>query len=394
MTAMGGGAGGGGAGGGGAGGGGAGGGGAGGGGAGGGGAGGGGAGGGGAGGLGHAGGGSSALLNAALATTHDAIVGYWDGKPDTDNPFCNTPRVYDPLKSLDPTRRIDLLSAELLARFDVIGRGPEVDDDSKDFKPGKAAVVADNQLIFGTTGPSYDVLEEQLIWLRNYADLRFDRLSEINRQLDDIISFFGTVTRLDAASRQHTLEFLSAANRVVYAIEMRVKWLTWTPRPIDLSSRVQPIIQTPDHSSFPSGHATEAFAMATLLERLTSGTPAHEAVAAQTMPFRLAHRVAVNRTVAGVHYPIDSDAGMVLGCMMGEAIWSMLQSASFNPENDAKVSDPVLNWHGDYSVPSGDDLDTDFQLPRVSPNWVLNDPYRIVQGPITKAYKVAVGQEW
>ncbi|WP_147114709.1 phosphatase PAP2 family protein [Tateyamaria sp. syn59] len=333
-------------------------------------------------------------MNAALATTHDAIVGYWDGKPDTKNPFCNIPPAHDPLKSLDPTRRIDLLSAELLARFNVTGSGPEADDDPTKFKPGHATVVADHKPIFETTGPKHDVLKKQLIWLRNYADLRFDRLSEINRQLDDITSFFGAVTRLDAASRQHTLEFLSAANQVVYAIEMRVKWLTWTPRPIDLSSRVQPVIQTPDHSSFPSGHATEAFAMATLIERLTSGTSAHAAVAAQTMPFRLAHRVAVNRTVAGVHYPIDSGAGMVLGCMMGEAIWSMLQSASFNPETDAEGQDPVLNWRGNYDVPGSDELDTDFLLPRTPPDWVRNEPYHIVQGPITAAYKVVVGREW
>ncbi|MEO1455075.1 MAG: phosphatase PAP2 family protein [Pseudomonadota bacterium] len=345
-------------------------------------------------------------MNTGLAVSHDAIVGFWDGTVDPKRPFASMPPDCDPLKSLDPTRRIDLLVAELMQRFAVTGDVPKLSG-SEDFTPGTVEVSADAKQIFSTTGPELDVIKGQMKWLRNYADLRFDRISEINRQLDDIGSFFGAVTRLDASSRQHTLELLTAINRVTYLLEMRAKWYTWTPRPIDLSPNVHPIIQTPDHSSFPSGHATEAFALATVLERLESSMSAKAAMTAHPMLFRLAHRIAVNRTVAGVHYPIDSEAGAYMGCMIGEAIWSMLGVPEGGkgkktccekvaeavcglvgaPSDDPKVP----SWCGVYKVPTGS---PDFLLPKEDPKWQPNAPHDVAPGPITAAYAQAVAGEW
>jgi hypothetical protein len=39
--------------------------------------------------------------------------------------------------------------------------------------------------------------------------------------------------------------------------------------------------------------------------------------------FRLAARVAINRTVAGMHYPVDSGAGAVLGLALAEHLWAV-----------------------------------------------------------------------
>ncbi|WP_299706996.1 phosphatase PAP2 family protein [uncultured Tateyamaria sp.] len=333
-----------------------------------------------------------------------------------------------------------------MERFAVTGQVARYDPVMKRFVPGNVEISADGEEIFRTTGPTLDAVEEQLVWLRNYADLRFDRNSEINRQLDDIGSFFGAVTRLDGSSRQHTLEFLTATNQVVYALEMRAKWYTWTPRPIDLSSNVHPIIQTPDHSSYPSGHATEAFAMATLLARLMDNEKsAQDGMQEHTMPYRLAHRIAVNRTIAGVHYPIDSAAGAVMGCMIGEAIWSMLKSPT-NPvmqlqqeidwlknyiealrekpserredkELSARLKDAETRfetasaqieqqheqppqqayptWCGtfmatDYPAPK----EFDFLLPNSRPNWTENMEKHVTRAPITEAYDAALELEW
>ena len=88
------------------------------------------------------------------------------------------------------------------------------------------------------------------------------------------------------------------------------------------------MIPTPDHSSFPSGHAAEAFALATVMHRLMTGDAATEGLQVWAMPFRLAHRIAVNRTVAGLHFPVDSAAGAIVGCAIGDAVCDVLDGAA------------------------------------------------------------------
>ena len=116
-----------------------------------------------------------------------------------------------------------------------------------------------------------------------------------------------------------------------------MKHFCTVPRPIDLTPKVQPVIQPPGHSSYPSGHATEAFCFAVMLAALRRKTtkgaegsfadwlmgqlakPAADQGAADTaedwliLLFRLATRIAENRTIAGVHYPVDSAHGAILG---------------------------------------------------------------------------------
>jgi len=378
MSAMGGGAGGGGAGGGGAGGGGAGGGGAGGGGAGGGGAGGGGAGGDGVGG--HAGGGGSPLLNAALAVTNDAVVGYWDGSADVDDPA--KPPSHGDLGYVSPQRRIDMLHADISGLFAVnasTGAGGA----------GKATVIFDGQEIYQTVVPDAEVFVEQLIWLRNYADLRFDRIPEINTQIFDKISFFGLAARLDAGAKKHTLELLGTVQGLTYNLELLVKHACWAPRPVEYSHSVQPIIQTPDHSSYPSGHSAESFAVATVLSYLMDPSQTtKQAVAAQHMPFRIAHRIAVNRTVAGVHFPVDSAAGAQLGIQIGTAILGLLFGVD-TTKADFKVAPGSGSADGKFR--KGDDfLLSDFP----THGWTNTGTDAPDAGMIASVFADAVKAEW
>jgi len=76
-------------------------------------------------------------------------------------------------------------------------------------------------------------------------------------------------------------------------------------RPVDLSPQINPVIKTPGHSAYPSGHATQAFLLAEILATLDP--------TASAIYRRQAARIAQNRTVAGMHYPVDSRAGALLG---------------------------------------------------------------------------------
>ncbi len=301
----------------------------------------------------HAGSPGSALLSHALAVTHDATTGYW--RPDPAN--IEDPPVPSHLNSLEylsPARRGQILLGGLMGRFRV-----KPSRYNRDGLARKASVRLDGRKIGAVEAPALTTLKTQLAWVRNYADLRDDRIAEITIQTGDVLSFFGAVSLLNLSRRQKTLELLSIVQSLAVYLEMQVKHHCWSPRPIDFAEQVQPVIQTPDHSTFPSGHAVEAHAIATVLHRLKTGQSAkngasHSSRRRPAMVFRTAHRIAVNRTIAGVHFPVDSAAGALLGCMIGEAVHSIavgarLYKASYGPGSKVlpDEDDFVSHWLAD-----------------------------------------------
>ncbi len=73
-----------------------------------------------------------------------------------------------------------------------------------------------------------------------------------------------------------------------------------------------PLVSLPVTSSFPSGHATVAFACATVLAL---------AVPRLRWPlFALATLIAFSRIYVGVHFPLDVLAGAALGVLIGFAV--------------------------------------------------------------------------
>ncbi|GFE63670.1 hypothetical protein KIN_07440 [Litoreibacter roseus] len=257
-------------------------------------------------------------MNSALVMTHDAIVGPWN--PPYSPPALTPPQIGTTdtdLRYLQAGTRAIIFDAELSAPFRITGSN------------GSATLRVGTKS-FKIVRPSNDFLKFQLPFLRAYADLRSDRIAEINVQTGDLLSFYGSIGFLNASRRRKTLELLNAVQRLAIRLEMQIKHYCRAPRPIDFSPQVQPMIQTPDHSTFPSGHATEAFILATVMNRLIFGTSTAKGIADKAMPFRLAQRIAANRTVAGVHFPVDSAAGAQMGCFIGNVVLALCNASLGN----------------------------------------------------------------
>jgi membrane-associated phospholipid phosphatase len=168
--------------------------------------------------------------------------------------------------------------------------------------------------------------EKQLGYLRTAADLRGDRLSEIRVQTGRILPFFAMVGHMSKSATPWSIAVASAVLRLCKTLEMPLKMGFNVARPVSMAYELQPVIQTPGHPAWPSGHATESFALATVLTRLfyQNSFDTVTAITSQNELMRHAARIAMNRTVAGMHFPTDSMAGAVLGITVGEALVRVL----------------------------------------------------------------------
>jgi undecaprenyl-diphosphatase len=102
------------------------------------------------------------------------------------------------------------------------------------------------------------------------------------------------------------------ADVVAGALQYAIKRLVGRARPPERFPAIHPLVYVPSTPSFPSGHATAAFACAVVLAR---------AAPRLTVPLVvLAALVAFSRDYVGVHYPLDSIAGAALGTAIGFAL--------------------------------------------------------------------------
>jgi membrane-associated phospholipid phosphatase len=170
--------------------------------------------------------------------------------------------------------------------------------------------------------PTKAQFQKQLDLVAAYADLRADRAAEILDQRAPPIVFWSAVAGLTAHRHKKTLQLIDLVFSLCVLVEMRFKHIFAIIRPVQFSPQIQPMIETPGHGSWPSGHATEAFAVAVLLELLMdaapdAGNPPNGSRSHEQLQ-RLAARIATNRVVAGLHFPVDSAVGRLLGTALAE----------------------------------------------------------------------------
>jgi len=160
-----------------------------------------------------------------------------------------------------------------------------------------------------------DVTQSELKYLHtlsqnNRDDESFRRITEENKDVFIYDHFVreGLIDKDDVG----TLNLLELMDQDVRYFVLRYKKMFSRPRPSELDPTLNLAIPNPGHPAYPSGHATQSYAMATVMADFD---PDH---AESYMQF--ARDMAKRREIAGVHYPSDSEAGQKLAVQILEKL--------------------------------------------------------------------------
>lgn len=195
------------------------------------------------------------------------------------------------------------------------------------------------------TRPGLDVLKQQAQRVAERMPERLmpksddlanrERLAEIAVQVAPPLAFWCAVLPLHPDRMPRTMELIDLMLLMSSFAVQRFKHALAVSRPHQVDARIFPAILTPAHASLPSGHATEAYAIASLLAALLGPPAGAPGVDLERRLFLLAARIADNREVAGLHYPIDTQAGRLLGTVLADYLVARCtglacHSAAFN----------------------------------------------------------------
>lgn len=283
--------------------------------------------------------GSDALAGQALRRTLTKIVRA--GEPGSGTQQPPLPGLATPPETRAPVRanalwrwgrpfRISAIVAELNSRLwlgpdaSLHRIGPDVA--SKGWKP---------QLLWSVTPLSTAASRvEQVDKVLRAAVEREERMPEILSQMQDFRAFFDAITGLDRERAPYLYELIDTAWQWAEPYVMAVKNRVNEDRPFQRDALVGTVIPTPPHGSLPSGHATMATLTSELLIRVVyqSGTSLRI-----EQCDRLARRIAFNRVVAGVHFPMDSAVGYDLGRQLA----AYLDALSSPKKEDRPAPEPL-----------------------------------------------------
>ena len=139
-------------------------------------------------------------------------------------------------------------------------------------------------------------------------EFREGALDELLSQMTNFDAYFQGALGYTHATHPSTDFLVQGVMQVGGFVAMYYKNVFQRARPSQLWPQLMPPIQVPGHAAYPSGHATQAYTIARVLQDVAA-TAVPSVIEVTT---RLAQRIARGREVLGLHYPSDSAAGLFL----------------------------------------------------------------------------------
>lgn len=224
-----------------------------------------------------------------------------DGLPEAD--------PASDLSKLEPRVRMMLAVTEFVGQLKVAASGKGAME---------ATVHIGSQLLATVPRPTADTLlnkPEGFPGVLAAISLRRDQIDEIQVQRVALETHVLQVMGRSPENFPACAELAQVVIEMATVLVQQLKHHFSVPRPSELSGAANPVLQVPGHSSFPSGHALQSMAVA-----LTLTAVCKESAVQQAGMQRLAIRIADNRVVAGLHYPVDGTFGLALGGMLAACL--------------------------------------------------------------------------
>jgi acid phosphatase (class A) len=132
-------------------------------------------------------------------------------------------------------------------------------------------------------------------------DDRATRKDEVVDQDVRLVGWFAQALMLSPSAHPNTIKIIEMADHVGLMVAVFYKLKFNRGRPQQVCPALFPMIASPWHASYPSGHSLEGHLMALSLAEIMPD--------ARSALMALAARIGRNREVAGVHFKSDTTAG-------------------------------------------------------------------------------------
>ena len=134
-------------------------------------------------------------------------------------------------------------------------------------------VLSPTYVIAEIERPAEATFQNQIPMVLSWAELRNERATEIMAQIDPQYAFWSSIVYMHPDRTRRTFELINILLQFCVYVEMRFKHALACWRPVEYNAQVQPMITTPGHGAFPSGHSTQAHAVAHVLKALLNLNP-------------------------------------------------------------------------------------------------------------------------